>query len=138
MASLEKELENGLLGLMSPISGVNLYNSERKENRIIPYLSIKVSIDSELLGVFTGVFKCTGNFQYVQKADGVSRADFDSKFQEIVNQLYQDPPVTQTLTGNTNVTVYDLKINQNQPSINSMKRHWENSIDMEIIATFSK
>lgn len=138
MASLEKEVESGLLNLVNSVTGINFYNNERKDNRIIPYLSSKVELDAEMLGNFTGIFKLKGTLVYTQKADKISRTGFDQKFQDIVALLYQDPPISNVLTNLTNVTVYDVKINQGKTNINSRNRAWENSIDLEIIATFKK
>jgi hypothetical protein len=138
MASIEREVENGLLNAVSAISGLNKFTSERGTARTMPYVLAQASIANEQLGVFTGVFGLSASLTYVARADDTSRQAFDSKYQSLVDELYRNPDLPAYMTEATNITVYQAKITQEEPTINSNNRSWQKAITLDIVATAKK
>ena len=98
MASIEREVENALLNVVSGIGGVNFFTSERGTARTMPSVTVQAQIGSEELVPFSGVFKTPATLAFVARADTISRADFDAKFYDILEQLYRDPDLASYLT----------------------------------------
>jgi hypothetical protein len=96
------------------------------------------SIGSELIGPFTGVFNLTGSLTYSARADTTSRADFDSKFQELMNELYREPDLPTYLTNVTSCTFYLANVTADNPEIVSRNRTWAKTITLDINATAKK
>jgi hypothetical protein len=138
MASIEREVEAGLLNAVSGVTGLNAYTSERGEPRLLPNVVALASIGSELIGPFTGVFNLTGSLTYSARADTTSRADFDSKFQELMNELYREPDLPTYLTNVTSCTFYLANVTADNPEIVSRNRTWAKTITLDINATAKK
>jgi len=135
MASIEREIEKGLLNATSGVSGLNQYTSERGAARLLPNLVAKANLESEELGPFTGVFKSSATLTYTARADSISRQAFDSKFQEIIGQLYRSPSLPQYMTNATSLTVYLANVESESPQIISRNRTWAKVITLDISAT---
>ena len=138
MASIEREVERGLLNAVSGVTGVNPYTSERESPRLLPSLVAQARIGSELLGPFTGVFNVPATLTYTAKADGNTRAAFDSKLQSIVAQLYRDPDLPSYLTNATSATFYLARVASESPEIIARNRTWAKTITLDINATAKK
>lgn len=138
MASIEREVEKGLLNAVSGITGVNPYTSERSASRALPSLVAQAQIGSELLGPFTGVFSVPATLTYTARADSTSRAAFDSKFQSIMGQLYRDPDLASYMTNVTSVSVYVAKVTSESPQVIARNRTWAKTITLDINATAKK
>lgn len=138
MASIEREVENGLLNAVSGVTGLNKFTSERGTARTMPYVLAQASITNEQLGVFTGVFGLSASLTYVARADGTSRQAFDSKYQSLVDELYRNPDLPAYMTGASNITIYQAKITQEEPTINSNNRSWQKAVTLDILATAKK
>lgn len=138
MASIEREVEKGLLNAVSGISSVNPYTSERDNPRLLPSLVAQAGIASELLGPFTGVFNVPATLTYTARADGNTRAAFDLKFQSIMAQLYRDPDLASYMTNVTSVTIYVAKITGESPQIIARNRTWAKTITLDINASAQK
>lgn len=138
MASIEREVENGLLNAVSAITGVNLYTSERRTARLLPNVVAKAEIGSEVLVPFSGVFKMPASLTYTARADTTSRNNFDSKFQSLVAELYRSPTLASYITTNSNITVYVANITGENPKVISKNRTWSQEVVLEIQATAVK
>jgi hypothetical protein len=138
MASIEREVENALLNVVSGISGVNFYTSERELARTIPSITVQASIGGEELSPFSGVFKTPTSITYVARADTTARADFDAKFYDILEQLYRDPDLASYLTTNSNITFYVAKVTGDTPAVISQNRTWSRAMTLDITATAKK
>ena len=138
MASIEREVERGLLNAVSGVTGVNPYTSERGSARLLPSLVAQAQIGSELLGSFTGVFNMPATLTYTARADSTSRANFDSKFQEIVNELYRNPDLPAYMTNATSISVYLASVSSESPEVISRNRTWSKTITLDINATAKK
>lgn len=138
MASIEREVEKGLLNVVSGISGVNFYTSERSDKKLLPNLVAKAVIGEELLGPFTGVFKVPTTLTLSVRADTNSKTSFDSKYQSIVDEFYRSPELPSYLTNVTSCTIYLAKITSESPQVMARNRTWSKTINFEVNATASK
>jgi hypothetical protein len=75
MASIEREVENALLNVVSGIGGVNFFTSERGTARTMPSVTVQAQIGSEELVPFSGVFKTPAIYNLCRKGrhNGKSR-----------------------------------------------------------------
>lgn len=138
MASIEREVERGLLNAVSGVTGVNPYTSERDDPRLLPHVVARATIGSELLGPFTGVFNVPATLTYTAKADGNTRAAFDLKFQSLVAELYRSPDLPTYLTNVTSATFYLARMAGESPEIISRNRTWAKTITLDINVTAKK
>lgn len=138
MASIEREVEKGLLNAVSGVTGLNTYTSERENPRLLPSLVAQTRIGTELLGPFTGVFSLPSTLTYTARADTTTRTAFDAKFQSIVSELYRDPDLPSYLTNVTSATFYLAKITGDSPEIVARNRTWSKTINLDINATAKK
>ena len=138
MASIEREVERGLLNAVSGVTGVNPYTSERESPRLLPSLVAQARIGDELLGPFTGVFSVPATLTYTARADGNTRSAFDLKFQSIMAELYRDPDLPSYLTNVTSATFYLAKVTNESPQIISTNRTWAKTITLDINVTAKK
>lgn len=138
MASIEREVEKGLLNAVSGVTGVNPYTSERDSARLLPSLVAKSQLGNELLGNFTGVFAVPSTLTYTAKADSTSRAAFDAKFQSIVAELYRSPDLASYMTNVTSCTIYLAKVTGESPQIIARNRTWAREVTLDVNATAKK
>ena len=138
MASIEREVERGLLNAVSGVTGVNAYTSERESQRILPSLVAQARIGDELLGPFTGVFSVPATLTYTARADNNTRASFDSKFQSIMAELYRDPDLPTYLTNCTSATFYLAKVTNESSQVIATNRTWSKTISLDINVTAKK
>ena len=138
MASIEREIENGLLNAVSGITGLNFFTSERGTARTMPNIVVQASIGSEELGPFTGVFKTPATLTYTERADTISRTAFDAKFYDILEQLYRSPDLASYITTATNITCYLAKVTSEGNSIVANNRTWNRTITLDVMATAKK
>lgn len=138
MASIEREVERGLLNVVSGIGGLNFFTSERSTARTMPNIVVQASIGGEELGPFTGVFKTPATLTYTARADTISRTDFDAKFYDILEQLYRSPDLASYITTATNITCYVAKITSEGNSVVGNNRTWNRTITLDITATAKK
>lgn len=135
MASIEREIEKGLLNAVSGVTGINPYTSERGVARFLPSLVAQASLMAEELGTFTGIFRASASLTYAARADTTSRQAFDSKFQDIMGELYRSPSLPEYMTNVTSLTVYLANVTNESPDIISQNRTWAKTISLDISAT---
>lgn len=135
MASIEREVEKGLLNATSGVTGLNQYTSERSTARLLPSLVAQAQLGTELLGPFTGLFSIPATLTYTARADSTSRATFDAKFQSIMAELYRSPDLPSYMTNVTSISVYLAKVTSESPQIISRNRTWAKTITLDINAT---
>jgi hypothetical protein len=138
MASIEREVENALLNVVSGIGGVNFFTSERGTARTMPSVTVQAQIGSEELIPFSGVFKTPATITYVARADTTARVDFDAKFYDILEQLYRSPDLASYLTDHSNITFYVAKVTGDTPAVISQNRTWSRAMTLDITATAKK
>jgi hypothetical protein len=138
MASIEREVENALLNVVSGVTGVNFFTSERGTARTMPSVTVQSTISGEEVMPFSGVFRTPTTITYVARADTTARANFDAKFYDILEQLYRSPDLASYLTTNSNITFYVAKVTDDIPAINGQNRTWSRAMTLEITATAKK
>jgi len=138
MASIEREVENALLNVVSGVTGVNFFTSERGTARTMPSVTVQASISGEELVPFSGVFKTPASITYVARADTTARADFDAKFYDILEQLYRDPDLASYLTDHSNITFFVAKVTGDNPAVIGQNRTWSRAMTLDITATAKK
>ena len=138
MASIEREVENALLNVVSGVTGVNFFTSERGTARTMPSVTVQASISGEELVPFSGVFKTPASITYVARADTTARTAFDAKFYDILKQLYRSPDLASYLTTNSNITFYVAKVTGDNPAVIGQNRTWSRAMTLDITATAKK
>lgn len=138
MASIEREVENALLNVVSGIPGINFFTSERGTARTMPSVTVQAELGGEELVPFSGVFKTPATITFVVRADTTSRIDFDAKFYDILEQLYRSPDLASYLTTNSNITFYVAKVMSDSPAVIGQNRTWSRAMTLDITATAKK
>jgi hypothetical protein len=134
MTSIERQLEESLATALVGVSGVNIYKSDTKGARLLPSLVIQASIGSEEIIPYSGVFRCPATIIYATRADTTTRAIFDSKFQDILQVMYQSPSLASVLTTAT-LKVFLANVTSESPEIKSENRTWSKSLSLDISCT---
>lgn len=137
--SIQYLVENAVAELLGPISGLNVYVANRKGKRLFPYAAIQASINSQLLGNFTGVYDLNVAVNYSDTAVKVSQEDFDSEYCNIFEAFYSETPTLKAkiqaeldLIGGT---CYMARITSQTPTIRTDKRAWQKGLILNIFAT---
>lgn len=130
---IERQLEDSLSSAIS-VSGVNVYKSDYEGQRLLPSLVIQVSIGSEELVPFSGVFLCPATLTYSARADTTTRADLDTAWYAILQTFYQDPPIESILTTAT-LEVFQCKVTAESPGIITDRRIWTKMTNLDIRCT---
>jgi hypothetical protein len=138
MASIEREVENALLNVVSGIGGVNFFTSERGTARTCRASRFKHRSGQRSLCLFRACSKPPPPLTYVARADTTARADFDAKFYDILEQLYRDPDLASYLTDHSNITFYVAKVTGDTPAVISQNRTWSRAMTLDITATAKK
>jgi hypothetical protein len=134
MTSIERQLEESLATALAGVSGVNIYKSDTEGARLLPSLVIQASIGSEEIIPYSGVFRCPATIIYATRADTTTRTTFDSKFQDILQVMYQSPSLASVLTTAT-LKVFLANVTSESPEIKSENRTWSKSLFLDISCT---
>jgi len=134
MTSIERQLEESLATALSGVSGVNIFKSDTEGARLLPSVVIQVSIGSEEIIPYSGVFRCPATITYSTRADTTTRTDFDAKFQDILQVMYQEPNLASVLTTAT-LKVFLANVTSESPDIRSENRTWAKTIFLDISCT---
>ena len=135
--STQHETEEAIARLLGSVSGVNVYTANRVGKRLFPYVTIQASINTQLLGNYTGVYDLNVAVNYSDTAAKVSQEDFDSKYCEIFEAFYEETPSLATKIQNRilNTKVYMARIVSQTPSIRGDKDAWQRGLTLNIFAT---
>lgn len=133
MTSIERQLENGMATALSS-TGLNIFKRDTEGLRLLPSLVVESSISSEEIIPYSGVFKCPISVTYSTRADTTTRAAFDSKFQEILQIMYQSPNLASVLTTAT-LKVFIANVSSESPAVLSANRTWSKTISLETTCT---
>lgn len=135
--STQHETEEAIARLLGSVSGVNVYTANRVGKRLFPYVTIQASINTQLLGNYTGVYDLNVAVNYSDTAAKVSQEDFDSKYCEIFEAFYEETPnlVVKVQNRILNTKVYMARIISQTPSVRSDKDAWQRGLTLNIFAT---
>lgn len=135
--SIQYEVEDSVARLLAGVSGLNVYTSNRTGRRLFPYATIQASINTQLLGNYTGVYDLNVAVNYSDTAAKISQEDFDSQYCAIFEAFYEETP---TLTFKIqdkilNTKVYMARILSQSPTIRTDKRAWQRGLTLNVFAT---
>lgn len=135
--STQHETEEAIARLLGAVSGVNVYTANRVGKRLMPYVTIQASINSQLLGNYSGVYDLNVSVNYSDTAAKISQEDFDSKYCEIFEAFYEETPTLETKIQNEiyNTKVYMARILSQAPSIRTERDAWVRGLTINIFAT---
>ena len=136
--SIQYQIEDGIAALLSGISGLNVYTTNRTGKRLFPFVSISASINSQLLGNYTGVYELNVTVNYSDTAVKASQEAFDAEYCEIFEAFYSESP---TLASKIDAQIappaiiYMAQITSQTPTIRTDKRAWQRGLTIRIIAS---
>jgi len=138
--SIQFNLENAIASILSSISNVNVYTANRIGGRFFPYITIQASINSQLLGNYTGVYDLNVLVNYSDTADKIAQEDFDLKYCDIFNAFYEQTPTLVVKIQNviSNTKVFMARIVSQTPSIRTDKDAWQRGLTLNVFATPSE
>lgn len=137
--SIQYLAENAVAGLLESISDLNVYTANRTGKRLFPYATIQASINSQLLGNYTGVYNLNVVLNYSDTAVNTTQEDFDSEYCQIFEAFYSETPTLkskiQTELDVIGGTCYMARIVSQSPTIRTNKRAWQRGLTLNIFAT---
>lgn len=135
--SIQYLVEDAVAGLLSSINGLNVYKANRAGIRLFPYTTIQASINSQLLGNFTGVYDLNISVNYSDTAVKTTQGDFDSEYCQIFEAFYEETPTLQAKIQAelSSGTCYMARITSQSPTIRTDKRAWQRGLTINVIAT---
>jgi len=137
MTSPQFKVEDALASLLTPVSGLNVYTTNRTGLRLFPYASINASIGSQQIVPYSGVFEISVELNYSDSTARTTQSIFDDTYYSIFSTLYSN---NDTLLAKVQDKVTDLKIfmgriTSQSPSIRASKRAWQRSLTLSFIVT---
>lgn len=134
--TISYRVEDAVAALLNSVTGLNVYTSNRTGGRLFPYASVKASVNSQMLGNFTGVYDLSVEVNYSDTAAKISQEDFDAEYCNIFESFYSDnPALTVKLDAETTAKVYMARITSQTPTIRTQKRAWQRGLMLNIYAT---
>ena len=137
MTSPQFIVEDALAGLLTPITGLNVYVSNRRGARFFPYVTIRAQIGSQLIVPASGVFEIPVELSYSDSAVRTSQSNFESNYYNIFQTLY-DPIPTLALKiqdKSENIKIYMARIANQTPTVRTDKRAWVRGLSLSVICT---
>jgi hypothetical protein len=137
MTSPQFKVEDALASLLTPVSGLNVYTTNRTGLRLFPYASINASIGSQQIVPYSGVFEISVELNYSDSTSRTTQSIFDDTYYSIFSTLYSN---NDTLLAKVQDKVTDLKIfmgriTSQSPSIRANKRAWQRGLTLSFIVT---
>ena len=137
MISPQFKIEDALAAILIPISGLNVFTSNRRGARLFPYVTIQASLGAQQIIPYSGVFEVGVDIAYSDSATLTSQASFDATYFDIFQKLYSD---NNTLVNKVQDKLTDLKvfmgrITSQSPTIRADKRAWQRGLTLSFIVT---
>jgi len=131
------EVEDALARLIEDYSSLNVYTTNRTSKRLFPHATISASINTQLLGNYTGVYDLNVTVNYSNTSAKITQEDFDSEYCQIFESLYEETPTLVAKIQNRiiNTKVYMARIVSQTPTIRTDKRAWQRGLTLNIFAT---
>lgn len=135
--STQYNVEDGVAGLLSSVSGLNVYKSNRIGKRLFPYATVQCSINSQLLGPYTGVYDLNVTVNYSDTAAKISQEAFDASYCQIFESFYEETPTLLVKIQNEviDTKIYMARIISQTPTIRADKDAWQRGLTLNIFAT---
>lgn len=130
-------IEDALASLLTPITGLNVYASNRRGARFFPYVAIRAQIGSQLIVPASGVYEIPVEISYSDSAVRTSQANFESAYYSIFSNLYSPTPslALKIQDKSENVKIYMARITGQNPTIRTDKRAWVRGLTVLVICT---
>lgn len=130
-------VEDGVSSLLSGISGLNRYTTNRTGARLFPFVTISATINTQLLAPYSGVYDLNVAVNYSDTAAKASQSAFDSTYCSVFEGFYSETP---TLTDKlqavvTGTKIYMARITSQSPTIRANKRAWQRGLTLNVYAT---
>ena len=135
--SCQYEVEDAVADLLTGISGLNVYTTNRTGKRLFPYVTISASINTQLLGNYTGVYDLNVAINYSDTSAKISQEAFDAEYCSIFEAFYEESPTLKDKIENviSGATCYMARIVSQNPTIRTDKRAWQRGLTMNVLAT---
>lgn len=135
--STQYNVEDAVASLLAGISGLNVYKSNRIGKRLFPYATVQSSINTQLLGPYTGVYDLNVSVNYSDTAAKISQENFDSDYCQIFEAFYEESPTLVVKIQNKilNTKVYMARITSQTPTIRTDKEAWQRGLTLNVFAT---
>lgn len=133
-------VEDAIGDLLVGIAGLNIYTTNRTGLRLFPFVTISASVNSQVLGNYTGVYDMSVAVNYSDTAAKISQEDFDAEYCSIFEAFYSETPTLATKIQNTilDTKIHMARISSQSPSIRANKRAWQRGLTMNVICTPSE
>jgi hypothetical protein len=130
-------VEDAIGDLLAGIAGLNVYTTNRTGLRLFPFVTISASINSQMLGNYTGVYDLSVAVNYSDTAAKITQEDFDAEYCAIFEAFYSETPTLATKIQNTilDTKIHMARIASQSPSIRANKRAWQRGLTMNVICT---
>ena len=137
MTSPQFKIEDALASLLTPVSGLNVYTTNRTGLRLFPYASINASIGSQQIVPYSGVFEISVELNYSDSTARTTQSIFDDTYYSIFSALYSDNNtlVTKVQDNVTDLKIFMGRITSQYPSIRANKRAWQRGLTLSFIVT---
>jgi len=137
MTSPQFKVEDALASLLTPVSGLNVYTTNRTGLRLFPYASINASIGSQQIVPYSGVFEISVELNYSDSTARTTQSIFDDTYYSIFSALYSDNNtlVTKVQDNVTDLKIFMGRITSQSPSIRASKRAWQRGLTLSFIVT---
>jgi len=138
--SVQINVEDAIAGLLTSISGLNVYKTNRVGAKLFPFATISASVGGQVLGNYTGVYEVSVTMDYSDTAAKISQANFDAKYCSIFESFYSETPplFTKIQSKIFDTKVYTARITGQTPTIRTAKRAWQRGLKMSLICTPSE
>ena len=135
--STQYNVEDAVASLLAGIPGLNVYKSNRIGKRLFPYATVQSSINTQLLGPYTGVYDLNVSVNYSNTAAKISQENFDSDYCQIFEAFYEESPTLVVKIQNKilNTKVYMARITSQTPTIRTDKEAWQRGLTLNVFAT---
>jgi hypothetical protein len=135
--TISYRVEDSVARLLNSITGLNVYPSNRTGARLFPYVTIKASVNTQMLGNYTGVYDMNVEVNYSDTAAKITQEEFDGDYCNIFESFYSGTPTLAEKLNNTNIysLVYMARIISQSPTIRTPKRAWQRGLTLNVYTT---
>lgn len=135
--SIQYEIEDAIALMLSGVSGLNVYKSNRVGKRLFPSATIQSSINTQMLTTYSGVYDLNISVNYSDTEAKITQEDFDSEYCNIFEAFYSESPTLTYKVQNKvlNTKIYMARIISQEPTIITEKRAWQRGLTINIFAT---
>jgi len=135
--SVQINVEDAIAILLSGVSGLNIYKTNRIGAKLFPSATISASVTGQVLGNYTGVYEVNVSIDYSDTSAKKTQANFDAEYCSNFESFYsQTTPLFTKIQNNiTDTKVYTARITGQTPTIKTAKRAWQRGLRISIICT---